>query len=61
LEELEAETLLVHGQEDSLLPPSWSERAAERAGASLELMENCGHWPSREAPERFNDVVGEFL
>lgn len=61
LEELEAETLLVHGQEDSLLPSSWSERAAERTGASLKLMENCGHWPSREAPERFNDVVGEFL
>jgi pimeloyl-ACP methyl ester carboxylesterase len=61
LDELTAETLLVHGTEDPLLPASWSERAAERTGASLELMENCGHWPSREAPERFNETVRAFL
>lgn len=61
LPELDAPTLLVHGRDDPLLPVSWSERAAEFTGAELELFEECGHWPSRETPERFNETVGGFL
>lgn len=61
LSELDVPTLFVHGTEDPLLPASWSERAAERTGGELELLDNCGHWPSREAPERFNEIVSSFL
>ena len=61
LDALVPETLFVHGERDPLLPASWSERAAERTGASLELFGDCGHWTPREAPERFERVVRGFL
>jgi len=62
LSELSVPTLLVHGAEDTLLPPSWSKRAAEKLPESeLHVLPECGHWPPRERPERFNDVVGDFL
>ena len=59
---LEAETLLVHGASDPLLPASWSERAAERLpNAEVRVYERTGHWPPRERPERFNADVTGFL
>jgi pimeloyl-ACP methyl ester carboxylesterase len=61
LSELEVPALFVHGVEDPLLPASWSERAAKRTGGELALFEECGHWPTREAPQRFNETVGAFL
>jgi pimeloyl-ACP methyl ester carboxylesterase len=62
LPELEAETLLVHGRSDPLLPASWSERAAEALpGGEARVYERTGHWPPRERPERFNADVTGFL
>ena len=62
LADLRAPTLLVHGDDDTLLPASWSERAAaELTDSELHVFENCGHWPPREHPERFNSVLAEFL
>lgn len=61
LDELDAPTLFVHGGQDPLLPASWSRRAAARTGGELALFEACGHWPTRECPERFNERVGDFL
>lgn len=61
LDELDCETLLVHGKRDPLLPASWSVDAAERTGADLAVFGDCGHWVPREAPGKFNHVVGEFL
>ena len=60
LGELEAETLLVHGESDPLLPVSWSERAAESLpNGEVRVYERTGHWPPRERPARFNaDAVG---
>jgi pimeloyl-ACP methyl ester carboxylesterase len=61
LDELDAETLFVHGKRDPLLPASWSVAAAEETGASLEVFGDCGHWTPREAPERFARSVRRFL
>lgn len=61
LDEVDAETLFVHGKRDPLLPASWSVEAAERTGASLEVFGDCGHWTPREAPERFVGSVRRFL
>ncbi|SNZ06237.1 Pimeloyl-ACP methyl ester carboxylesterase [Natronoarchaeum philippinense] len=62
LDELSMPTLLLHGADDSLVPPEWSEAAAaEIPDARLELIEHCGHWPPRERPERFNELLSEFL
>jgi len=61
LDELDTETLFVHGKRDPLLPASWSVTAAEETGASLEVFGDCGHWTPREAPERFARSVRRFL
>ncbi|QIO21414.1 alpha/beta fold hydrolase [Haloarcula sp. JP-L23] len=61
LEEVSAPTLLVHGEADPLLPQAWSKRAAATlADSELEIVENCGHCPPRERPERFNRVLRSF-
>ncbi|GAA0674398.1 alpha/beta fold hydrolase [Natronoarchaeum mannanilyticum] len=62
LGELSMPTLLLHGAQDSLVPPEWSEVAADAIpGARLELIDDCGHWVPRERPDRFNEILGEFL
>jgi len=61
LGELSVPTLLIHGDEDPLLPPAWSRKAAAKVGESeLRLVENCGHCPPRERPEWFNEAVRSF-
>ncbi len=61
LDGLTVPTLFIHGQADPLLPIRWSQRAAAKVDGSLTVFDNCGHWPSREAPEQFNQAVGGFL
>jgi 3-oxoadipate enol-lactonase len=62
LGELEAPTLLLHGTEDVVVDPRNSELLAERApGARVEWFEGCGHLFFWEQPDRFVDVVTEFL
>lgn len=62
LDELLMPTLLIHGADDTLLPSTWSRRADDRLPDSeLHVLENCGHWPPRERPERFNTVLANFL
>lgn len=52
LGDLPVPTLFVHGEDDPLVPPSLSKRAADRAPvADLFTLEQCGHWTSREHPE----------
>ncbi|MBX0322434.1 alpha/beta hydrolase [Halomicroarcula sp. F13] len=61
LDELSVPTLLVHGEADPLLPQSWSKRAAAALDESqLEIVENCGHCPPRERPDRFNRALRSF-
>jgi len=61
LAEIDAPTLLVHGDEDPLLPKQWSTRAATSLkDGRVEIFENCGHCPPRECPERFNRAVRAF-
>lgn len=62
LDRLSAPTLLVHGADDTLLPASWSRRAADRLPDSeLHVLEDCGHWPPRERPALFNRLLCGFL
>jgi pimeloyl-ACP methyl ester carboxylesterase len=61
LDDLEAETLFVHGTADPLIPSYWSERAADAVGGELALFDGVGHWLPREQPERFNRSVRAFL
>ncbi|PSP98164.1 alpha/beta hydrolase [Halobacteriales archaeon QS_4_70_19] len=61
LDALEPEALFVHGEQDPLLPASWSVEAAERTDSALAVFGDCGHWTPREAPERFSECVRSFL
>ena len=61
LDEISVPTLVIHGDDDPLLPPSWSRRAVgELSEGDLELVENCGHCPPRERPAWFNGTVRSF-
>uniref|UniRef100_A0A7S4Q291 AB hydrolase-1 domain-containing protein n=1 Tax=Alexandrium monilatum TaxID=311494 RepID=A0A7S4Q291_9DINO len=45
--------LLVHGEGDSIVPVSNSERLAEALGAKLVRVPDCGHVAHEQAPEAF--------
>jgi pimeloyl-ACP methyl ester carboxylesterase len=59
---IKAPTLVVWGTEDRLLPRALGE-AYQRGipGASLVLIDHCGHLPPLEAPERFARAALDFL
>jgi pimeloyl-ACP methyl ester carboxylesterase len=62
LGELDVPTMLVHGEQDPLLPASWASRGAERLPqGEARLYEGVGHWAPREVPERFVSDVTGFL
>jgi len=61
LSEVDAPTLLIHGVDDPLLPASWSRRAAtELPDGEAQILEDCGHCPPRERPERVNGALRSF-
>jgi pimeloyl-ACP methyl ester carboxylesterase len=55
-------TLVVWGAQDRVLPLALGE-AYQRGipGATLVTIEHCGHLPPLEAPERFAQIVLDFL
>lgn len=62
LPEIQQNTLIIHGEKDTLVPLSASQEAARlMPNAALTVMEGCGHWPQRDNPEQFNQLVTEFL
>ena len=62
LESLAVPALLIHGEDDPLVPLEWSVRAADLIPeAELDVIENCGHWAPRERPERFNESLLNWL
>ncbi|MFI8438010.1 alpha/beta fold hydrolase [Streptomyces sp. NPDC079020] len=53
---------LVLGERDSVAPPAEGEALAGVLGhASIERIEDCGHSPMAERPERFAHAVQQFL
>ncbi|MGM0583192.1 MAG: alpha/beta fold hydrolase [Pseudomonadota bacterium] len=62
LPRIRAETLVVHGARDGLLPPAYP-KAFEAAipNARLAWIEDAGHLPMIEAEDEFLRVVGDFL
>lgn len=55
--------LVISGTEDVITPPEHNARKLAAAGrdARLEMIEQCGHLPHVEKPERFNRLVLDFL
>jgi len=61
LADVDVPTLLLHGVEDPLLPASWSRRAAAALpNGRVEILDDCGHCPPRERPERVNGALQAF-
>lgn len=55
-------TLIVWGKDDGLIPVSHAIAAhAAIPGSRLEVFDGVGHFPHCEAPERFVDVLLEFI
>jgi pimeloyl-ACP methyl ester carboxylesterase len=59
---IKAPTLIIHGENDNLVPLECSKQAnAKIPDSRLHVLPKCGHWPQRDCPEAFNQVVCEFL
>lgn len=62
MDEIQARTLIIHGEKDGLVPVAEAKEAARKiANARLEVIADAGHWPMREQPEIFNRLVKVFL
>ena len=62
LRELPMPARFVHGREDEVIPVSVSERAHERVlDSELFVLEECGHIPPLELPERSRELLVEVL
>jgi len=62
LSEIFQPVLLVHGSQDAGVPLKFARRAAERLpNARLEVFEGAGHWTQRDEPERFHQLLIDFL
>lgn len=62
LPEISCPTLIVHGEDDMLVPAqdAWEFRRLI-AGSRLRVLQDTGHVPMLERPQTFNEIVGEFL
>lgn len=55
-------TLFIAGEHDQIIPPQWSEKAAEKLpNAEVVRLSRCGHFSASERPEEFVWVVEDFL
>jgi len=53
LASLRVPSLVISGADDLLLPPTRSAALAEAIGAPHAILEQCGHFPMHERPDRF--------
>lgn len=62
LNEIEAQTLLVWGLNDTITPPQVAHEFNRLIKKSeVRFIDCCGHAPMMEHPDLFNDYVAEFL
>jgi 2-hydroxy-6-oxonona-2,4-dienedioate hydrolase len=55
-------TLILWGRDDKLIPLSFAERLhKEIAGSRLVVIDNCGHMPQVECPDKFNHALLKFF
>jgi pimeloyl-ACP methyl ester carboxylesterase len=55
-------TLVVWGAEDQIIPVECGHLYQQAIpGATLRLIEQCGHWPQFEHPQELAQAIREFL
>jgi 2-hydroxymuconate-semialdehyde hydrolase len=59
---IDAETLIIHGRDDQVIPLANSERLVRLIRPSqLHVFGRCGHWVQIEQADRFNLLLENFL
>jgi pimeloyl-ACP methyl ester carboxylesterase len=59
---ISAPTLLIHGDQDKLMPVQWTKRAHTLfPDSQLHIFKDCGHLPPREKPGEFVQLLSNFL
>ena len=54
--------LIIWGKRDRIIPVAHAQRSHERVPASrLEIFERAGHFPQVDEPQRFIEVLEEFI
>jgi pimeloyl-ACP methyl ester carboxylesterase len=62
IEAIRTPTLVIAGDEDQMYPPDTAREMARRIpDAELAMIEGAGHLPNLEQPERFNQILADFL
>ena len=62
LDEINIPTLIIHGAQDNLVPLNFTEEAHSKIkGSQLSIIKDAGHWPQREKPDEFYEIVSNFL
>ncbi len=62
LHNIHVPTLLVWGKQDSITPPFVGEKFNELIeNSNLFFIDECGHAPMMERPDRFNEILEGFL
>ena len=61
-DQIDCPVLLVWGRQDVLVFQSGAERVLDAVpGSRLEVIDNCGHCPQLERPDRLGDLLLDFL
>ena len=61
LERIGCPVLVVWGEKDAMVYPKGAQRVLDGVpGARLELLDNCGHCPQVECPDRFSELLLGF-
>ena len=62
LAQIDRPTLILHGADDQLIPPSEAETMrAAITGSQLSILPEAGHLLNMEQPEAFNEAIREFI
>lgn len=62
LPQIKAPTLIIHGENDQLIPPQNAYILHERiAGSRLVMLPNASHILTTDQPEAYHEAVLEFL
>ena len=54
-------TLLVWGEEDRMIPPSYADEYSKIPNSKLTVIPNSGHTPFTETPRSFTNIVLDFI
>ncbi len=62
LSKIKTRTLVVHGKNDGIIPVAHAQKVSQGIrGAKITLLDNCGHFPFAEQPEKTTQAILKFV